>query len=354
MSTEPETVVRLRFGGRLDVAGWERRHAAGEVPDRWPYGLDRLAAHGVAVRPAPVPPAAPRLGRVLRAAGGYEWWESRSVRGSGPGLDFCWDERVGVPVLCWARTLPRHRRPEVVAGVIWLTDRRLSALDRTVALPALRSARLVWTSSSAQVPVLRDGFGIPERRLAHVPFGIDTDFFRSGPVPPTPGLVAGAGNDRHRDHPALVAAMAQVREKVPGARLELATRHPVEVPADLGVRHAALSHVAMRDLYARSAVVVVALRPNLHVSGVTVALEAMACGRPVVVTDNPGMRDYVADGETGLLVPPGDPVALATAVADLLLDPARAAAYGAAGRRAVERDFSTDAQAHRLSVLLRA
>ncbi len=59
-----------------------------------------------------------------------------------------------------------------------------------------------------------------------------------------------------------------------------------------------------------------------------VPLEAMACGRPVVASAVGGQLDTVADPATGLLVPPGDPEALAAAVASLLADPAGREACG--------------------------
>jgi L-malate glycosyltransferase len=61
-------------------------------------------------------------------------------------------------------------------------------------------------------------------------------------------------------------------------------------------------------------------------------VEAMAAARPVVATDVGGVRDAVHDGETGLLVPPSNPGRLAAAIEDLLLDPRRRCALGAAGR----------------------
>jgi glycosyltransferase involved in cell wall biosynthesis len=64
----------------------------------------------------------------------------------------------------------------------------------------------------------------------------------------------------------------------------------------------------------------------------------MACGRPVVATAVGGLQDSVVDGVTGDLVPPRDPGALGEAVAALLADDERRAAYGAAGvRRARNR-----------------
>jgi glycosyltransferase involved in cell wall biosynthesis len=69
-----------------------------------------------------------------------------------------------------------------------------------------------------------------------------------------------------------------------------------------------------------------------------VVLEAMASGRPVVGGDVGALASGVIDGETGVLVPPGDPAAVADAVVDALGDERRRAAMGAAARElAVER-----------------
>ena len=77
----------------------------------------------------------------------------------------------------------------------------------------------------------------------------------------------------------------------------------------------------------------------------TVLLEAMGKAIPVVTTTVTGGPEIVAEGETGLLCPPDDPVALADALAALLADPHRARAMGAAGRLRAERlfDLSTNA-----------
>jgi glycosyltransferase involved in cell wall biosynthesis len=69
-------------------------------------------------------------------------------------------------------------------------------------------------------------------------------------------------------------------------------------------------------------------------------LEAMAARKAVVASDVGGVRDVVLDGETGLLVPPGDPDRLSTAITTLLRDPARCAEMGKRGRARVEQHFS--------------
>jgi glycosyltransferase involved in cell wall biosynthesis len=69
-------------------------------------------------------------------------------------------------------------------------------------------------------------------------------------------------------------------------------------------------------------------------------LEAMAAGLPVVASAVGGVPELVRDGETGLLVPPGDAAALGAALARLVADPALAGRLGAGGRRLAESDFS--------------
>lgn len=84
------------------------------------------------------------------------------------------------------------------------------------------------------------------------------------------------------------------------------------------------------------------------------ALEAMACGRPVVATRNGGVPEVVSDGITGTLVAPGDPRGLAQALRTYADDPALRARHGAAGRaRALER-FDTHACASAYLQLLRS
>ena len=78
--------------------------------------------------------------------------------------------------------------------------------------------------------------------------------------------------------------------------------------------------------------------PSIHEGFGLVALEAALAARPVVASRVEGIPEVVIDGETGLLVPPGDPAALADAIGGLLEDPERARGLGARAReRAIER-----------------
>jgi phosphatidylinositol alpha-1,6-mannosyltransferase len=71
-------------------------------------------------------------------------------------------------------------------------------------------------------------------------------------------------------------------------------------------------------------------------------VEASACGLPVVAGNSGGIPDAVRDGETGFLVPPDDPAALAAAVSRLLADAELARRIAAAGRKAVETYYNWD------------
>lgn len=80
--------------------------------------------------------------------------------------------------------------------------------------------------------------------------------------------------------------------------------------------------------------------PSLNEAMPLVLLEAMDAGLPVVATRVFGSAEILADGETGVLVRPGDPAALETALARLLADPALRARYAEAGRRRYRQSFT--------------
>jgi glycosyltransferase involved in cell wall biosynthesis len=195
--------------------------------------------------------------------------------------------------------------------------------------------------------------GLRSERVSIVPCGVDTSVFTPrGPVAPRTErarlLVLGRLVERKGQDDAVRALRA-----VPDAELVVVGGPPADaIDADPEVRRlraiAEAEGVADRLVFAgsvprvdvpawvRSADVVLAV-PWYEPFGIT-PLEAMACGRPVVATAVGGLQDSVVDGVTGDLVPPRDPDALGQALAALLDDDERRAAYGAAGvRRARDR-----------------
>ena len=81
--------------------------------------------------------------------------------------------------------------------------------------------------------------------------------------------------------------------------------------------------------------------------------EALAVETPVIGTNLEGIPELITDGETGLLVPPRNPDALAQAILRIVENPTRAKAMARAGRKRVEREFSTATKVERTETLYR-
>ncbi len=81
--------------------------------------------------------------------------------------------------------------------------------------------------------------------------------------------------------------------------------------------------------------------------------EYLACARPVVVSDIPGVSDLVRGAGAGVVVPPDDPEALGEGIVNILADPEAAEAMGARGREAVLEGYTWDHTAAKVEAILR-
>ncbi len=162
-----------------------------------------------------------------------------------------------------------------------------------------------------------------------------------------------------KGHLVLLRALAQARARVPGVVLDVAGRGPLE-PAlksfarELGIGDAVrfLGFVSPIQKAVEDAAIVVV--PSLGEGFGMVALEAMERSRPVIASSVGGLPEIVADGETGLVVEPGDAEGLADAIVALASDLDRAAAMGRAGRERALREFTPEQSADRIEELYRA
>jgi glycosyltransferase involved in cell wall biosynthesis len=250
--------------------------------------------------------------------------------------------RTGPPVLQTFHALGtvKHRQQgarDTSPPVRIALERRLcGAVDRVIA------------TCRDEVAELRR-MGLPAGRASVIPCGVDTDVFR--PLPVAAGAAAG--------RPRLLVLGRVVERKGVGNVIEALAQLPgIELvvaggPApdllgtdpEVGRLRALASRLGVADrvrflgsvsrervpALTCSADVVVAV-PWYEPFGI-VPVEAMACGRPVVGSAVGGLLDTVVPGVTGELVPPRRPDLLAPVLRDLLADPQRRAAYGAAGRR---------------------
>lgn len=157
--------------------------------------------------------------------------------------------------------------------------------------------------------------------------------------------------------PVLVRAARELRGRarvviVGGGEHEMVVRKEIErnQVGDVVTLAGRLSNAALADLYRRCTVfclpAVVDSRGETEGLGV-VLIEAMSHGKPVVASRLGGIPDAVQDGETGLLVPPDDPGALADALVRVIENPALAAGLGEAGRSRARDVFSWENIAER-------
>lgn len=199
--------------------------------------------------------------------------------------------------------------------------------------------------------------GLPDAKFETIRYGLDE--MPSLPSEVTPAA-AGIPDDaplalaigrliEQKDHATLLHAFANVHERRPGARLAILGDGPLRssteaLARELGVGDAVLmpGRLETRDWLERADVFVHSSRWEGF--GI-VLLEAMLAALPVVATRVSAVPEIVADGETGVLVEPGDATAFAGALDGLLADPQRARTLGAAGSARAHSEFSVSRMA---------
>jgi glycosyltransferase involved in cell wall biosynthesis len=249
--------------------------------------------------------------------------------------------------------LRRKRPPVIVTDATWepgsaTLAKRLGPLARVlpwasrVAIRAIDHPSNVYTVlSSEECTTFPATWGIPAERVVYTPFHVT--LFDYLDAEPTPGDYVFAGGDSLRDHGLLLRAVDGLDVPVRIASGKL----PAELPPN--VTAGRVPHDEYMRLLLGCRLVVVPLLVRNRSAGQQTYLNAMALGKPVIVTDAPGVADHVEDGRTGFVVPPD-----ADALRERLrwvLDPANAeavAAVAAAGRAEARGRFGADAYVRRL------
>jgi glycosyltransferase involved in cell wall biosynthesis len=205
---------------------------------------------------------------------------------------------------------------------------------------------------------LADVEGFDETDFAIVHYGIvpSTD---PEPAPEDPRFLCIGRLIPIKGHVVLLRALALALTEAPEITLEIAGRGPLEpalraLAKELDVEHAVrfLGYIAPIQRAIDDAAVVVV--PSLGEGFGMVALEAMERARPVLAAEIGGLGELVVDGETGLLVPPGEAEPLAQALVRLARDPEQRRALGEAGRRRALEHFAEHRNVERTELLYQA
>jgi glycosyltransferase involved in cell wall biosynthesis len=254
-----------------------------------------------------------------------------------------------------------------------------SGRQERVLLGIARSGPARILTNSYAVAQDLEGRGVPGAVLVPIHNGVDLDEFSPAvdgdpfrrecgfeKDAPLAGLVAMLAP--WKGHMDFVEAAAQVARQIPRARFPIigeeiyVTEGHGRFRRQLRERITALGMDGATALLGRRMDmprVMAALDVSVHASSRPepfgrVLIEAMAAGKPVVATAAGGVPEIVTDGETGLLVPPGEPAALAAAIRRLLIDPCLRERLGNAGRREAEARFDIRIHAERIQEVYRS
>jgi glycosyltransferase involved in cell wall biosynthesis len=238
----------------------------------------------------------------------------------------------------------RFRRGSIPARLLAAVDRR-----------ALRRADVVVADTQANADFLAELAEMPEQRFVVCFVGAEEEVFRPGWAPEEPATAVFVGKliPLHGLETILGAARfaPELRFRVIGSgQLEslLVSRSPnvewirwveyEELPRELHRAGCALGIFGTSDKARR-------VIPNK-------AFQALACGAPLVTADTPAARELLVDGESALLVPPGDPEALADALRRLAADPSLPGRLADAGHAVYREQASEDVLGARWRALI--
>jgi glycosyltransferase involved in cell wall biosynthesis len=214
---------------------------------------------------------------------------------------------------------------------------------------------IVTVSQASRTDIIAD-FGVDPATIAVMYNGVEADLFR--PMPhierkPAQIMATASADTPHKGLQVLLRAAATLRQegrelnlvlvgkpRVGGATEQLVSQLNLEAH----IRWVSgVDHATIVELYAESTLAVV---PSLYEGFGLPAVEAMACGIPLIVSDGGALPEVA--GEGGVVVPAGDAEALATAIKALLDDPGARAALGERARERGVNEFSWDVCAARL------
>lgn len=214
--------------------------------------------------------------------------------------------------------------------------------------------RMIAISEAVKDSIVESG-RIRASRVSVIYNGIDTNEFKringkreEFPINPAPSVVGMVARlEPQKGHRYFLKAASQVVKDIPGVKFLVVGDGPLKEKlrtqaTKLGLSRDVIFAGSRRDVPQILGALDILVLPSLWEGLSNVILEAMAAGKPVVATEVGGIPEVVKDGETGLLVPPKDPDALARAIVKLLQNKELAKRMGRAGKKRVKEHFTIE------------
>jgi hypothetical protein len=348
------SIVYLFRGGRAELL---HRIAGGVAPREFLYGYDAFAEAGWQTSFAESAPGDSRWVRPLMRPidNVVSAFLGTSVAASNTAVHW---ERIRQADLLLSTTdgntfpLVALKRMGLLRGKVMAITQGLYESARELETRAAGAWRLRMLASLladvSQLVVLGVGDEDAVRRrfgafrlppIEVVQFGADVTFWTPADVPSTDAILS-VGSDHLRDFPTLLRAAGELPLRIV-TRLEL----PASLLTSQTIVDGNIDDLALRRLYQECRFVVVPIKNERRDSGHSVTLQAMACGKTVILSDTPGLwdRKFMRDGETCRLVPPENPEALRKVIRELWDDPPRAERIGRRARRLIEERWTSGA-----------
>ena len=241
----------------------------------------------------------------------------------------------GALCLALLKSIALFRAPIVIVDIGASGGSRLRDLILRLVIPRVSA---IFTLGSDQVTHIRTHYKTGAS-VEFIPAHVDAEFYAPQSPKRQENYILAVGDDISRDYETLLEAVAGLN-----VQLVLKTKKIVEDKTrypNLSVISKRLSDREFRDLYDRARLVVMPLHPVLTAGGVTAFLEAMAMGKPQIVSDSAGLRDYIRDGENALVVPSRDVSSLRQAILRLLEDDNFRHRLGESSRACAQSLFSS-------------
>jgi GT2 family glycosyltransferase len=265
----------------------------------------------------------------------------------------CMSERAGIP-LAALRRAGAYDAPLAVLFQAW-SARQEAAVTRFGLFDAIDVIGVNCTA-------MRDHFialGAAPDSVHVLPWAVDHTFFTPGRRDGGTPFALAVGEARGRDYPLLLAAIEGLpidMRVLAGGYFEAREKRPAAfpwIPANVTIM-SRVSPAELRTLYAQASFVVLPVLDVIYPAGVTAAMEAMCMARAIIATRSRGLRDYLIDGETCLLVEPGDAAGMRAAIHRLASEPQLARRLGDNGRARVEAGLNQQRYVEQLADLVRA
>ncbi|HSV85225.1 MAG TPA: glycosyltransferase family 4 protein [Levilinea sp.] len=276
------------------------------------------------------------------------WMRSRQYP-----LVFTWSERAGIPFAFYKKII--HLNGRFITMFTCWSHRQETVITKLGLFAVMDEIIVHCTSMKRKLTAL----GAAADSVHIIPYSIDQAFFiPQTNTKPEKNVIFSVGEPRTRDYPALIKAVGglscHLKIAASGHWYAREKNHRIKssFPDNVTIiRH--LPQVELRRMYESAQFVVLPVHNLVYSAGATSTLEASAMARAVIAFRSEGITDYIVDGETGILIDPGDFRAMRDAIEYLLANPHEARRMGENARQQIEEKLSLETYVAKIADLLK-